>query len=115
MNSEKFAAVINICLGEFFGLLLACTPVSNIFFPQGVQAQTVANFLLAFEGGLAIIPVLNKVRSEVYNWTINSFRNNNYNHLTITRRFTYRHALQGLIRVFRKGVGRWCSLTHKNK
>jgi small GTP-binding protein len=28
---------------------------------QGVQAQTVANFFLAFERGLTIIPVLNKV------------------------------------------------------
>ena len=28
---------------------------------QGVQAQTVANFLLAFDGGLSIIPVINKV------------------------------------------------------
>lgn len=29
---------------------------------QGVQAQTVANFLLAFEAGLSILPVINKVR-----------------------------------------------------
>lgn len=29
---------------------------------QGVQAQTVANFLLAFEAGLSVIPVVNKVR-----------------------------------------------------
>ena len=29
---------------------------------QGVQAQTVANFLLAFEAGLSIIPVINKVK-----------------------------------------------------
>jgi translation elongation factor EF-4 len=29
---------------------------------QGVQAQTVANFWLAFEAGLNIIPVINKVR-----------------------------------------------------
>ena len=28
---------------------------------QGVQAQTVANFFLAFEADLAIIPVINKV------------------------------------------------------
>ncbi len=28
---------------------------------QGVQAQTVANFYLAFEAELAIIPVINKV------------------------------------------------------
>ncbi len=31
---------------------------------QGVQAQTVANFLLAFEKGLSIIPVINKVRGQ---------------------------------------------------
>jgi GTP-binding protein LepA len=31
---------------------------------QGIQAQTVANFYLAFGEGLHIIPVLNKVRSE---------------------------------------------------
>ena len=30
---------------------------------QGVQAQTVANFLLASEAGLTIVPVLNKVTS----------------------------------------------------
>ena len=29
--------------------------------PQGVQAQTVANFYLAFERDLTIIPVLNKI------------------------------------------------------
>ena len=29
---------------------------------QGVQAQTVANFLLSFEANLSIIPVINKVR-----------------------------------------------------
>lgn len=28
---------------------------------QGIQAQTVANFYLAFEAQLAIIPVINKV------------------------------------------------------
>jgi GTP-binding protein LepA len=28
---------------------------------QGVQAQTVANFYLAFERDMAIIPVLNKI------------------------------------------------------
>jgi translation elongation factor EF-4 len=28
---------------------------------QGIQAQTVANFYLAFEQNLSIIPVLNKV------------------------------------------------------
>ena len=28
---------------------------------QGVQAQTVANFFLAFEADLAIIPIINKV------------------------------------------------------
>lgn len=28
---------------------------------QGVQAQTVANFFLAFELGLSIVPALNKV------------------------------------------------------
>ncbi len=31
---------------------------------QGVQAQTVANFLLAFEANLSILPVINKVGSE---------------------------------------------------
>ena len=30
---------------------------------QGVQAQTVANFLLSFEANLSIIPVINKVSS----------------------------------------------------
>jgi translation factor GUF1, mitochondrial len=29
---------------------------------QGIQAQTVANFFLAFNEGLTIIPVINKVR-----------------------------------------------------
>ena len=33
---------------------------------QGVQAQTVANFLLSFEANLSIIPVINKVRGRVY-------------------------------------------------
>lgn len=28
---------------------------------QGVQAQTVANFYLAFESGLTIVPVMNKI------------------------------------------------------
>jgi translation elongation factor EF-4 len=28
---------------------------------QGVQAQTLANFFLAFEAGIQIIPVLNKI------------------------------------------------------
>lgn len=28
---------------------------------QGVQAQTIANFFLAFESGLQIIPVINKI------------------------------------------------------
>lgn len=28
---------------------------------QGVEAQTVANFWLAFEAGLTIIPVINKI------------------------------------------------------
>jgi GTP-binding protein LepA len=31
---------------------------------QGIQAQTVANFYLAFGEGLHIIPVLNKVRKK---------------------------------------------------
>ncbi|KAI8621282.1 P-loop containing nucleoside triphosphate hydrolase protein [Chytriomyces sp. MP71] len=32
---------------------------------QGVQAQTVANFFLAFSEGLEVVPVLNKVRNSV--------------------------------------------------
>ena len=32
---------------------------------QGVQAQTVANFYLAFEQELAIIPVMNKIDLKV--------------------------------------------------
>lgn len=36
---------------------------------QGIQAQTVANFYLAFGEGLHIIPVLNKV-SSVSAWYI---------------------------------------------
>ena len=28
---------------------------------QGVQAQTIANFFLAFEAGLQVIPVINKI------------------------------------------------------
>lgn len=31
-------------------------------FSKGIQAQTVANFYLAFEAQLAIIPVINKVK-----------------------------------------------------
>lgn len=31
------------------------------YFTQGVQAQTVSNFFLAFDKDLHIIPVLNKV------------------------------------------------------
>lgn len=31
---------------------------------KGVQAQTVANFYLAFEAQLAIIPVINKVNAD---------------------------------------------------
>ena len=33
--------------------------------PQGVQAQTVANFYLAFEAELTIIPVMNKIDLKV--------------------------------------------------
>ena len=33
---------------------------------QGIQAQTVANFYLAFGEGLHVIPVLNKVRSQTH-------------------------------------------------
>ena len=32
---------------------------------QGVQAQTVANFYLAFESDLAIIPVMNKIDLQI--------------------------------------------------
>lgn len=32
---------------------------------KGIQAQTVANFYLAFEAQLAIIPVINKVLSDL--------------------------------------------------
>ena len=35
-------------------------------FVQGVQAQTVANFLLAFEAGLSVVPVINKVWIEEF-------------------------------------------------
>lgn len=28
---------------------------------QGVQAQTIANFFLAFEAGIKVIPVINKI------------------------------------------------------
>lgn len=41
-----------------------------IHFIQGVQAQTVANFLLAFEAGLTVIPVINKVCSLVQLYTL---------------------------------------------
>ena len=34
---------------------------------QGIQAQTVANFFLAFESNLEIIPVLNKVDLQIAN------------------------------------------------
>ncbi len=33
---------------------------------QGVQAQTVANFYLAFEREMAIIPVINKIDLPTY-------------------------------------------------
>ena len=33
--------------------------------PQGVQAQTVANFYLAFEAELTIVPVMNKIDLKV--------------------------------------------------
>jgi translation elongation factor EF-4 len=33
----------------------------SFIYPQGVQAQTVANFYLAFESELSIIPALNKI------------------------------------------------------
>lgn len=35
---------------------------------KGVQAQTVANFYLAFEAQLAIIPVINKVNASTLHW-----------------------------------------------
>jgi hypothetical protein len=34
---------------------------SHVLHFQGIQAQTVANFFLAFEAQLSIIPVINKV------------------------------------------------------
>ena len=40
--------------------------LSLLFFVQGVQAQTVANFLLAFEAGLSVVPVINKVGRNFY-------------------------------------------------
>ena len=42
-----------------------CKSYSYCFFKQGVQAQTVANFYLAFEKELAIIPVMNKIDLKV--------------------------------------------------
>lgn len=41
-------------------LLMSCG-----FFLKGIQAQTVANFYLAFEAQLAIIPVINKVNNDL--------------------------------------------------
>lgn len=42
-------------------VLAACDELVYIFVVKGIQAQTVANFYLAFEAQLAIIPVINKV------------------------------------------------------
>ena len=38
-----------------------CVCVCVCVYLQGVQAQTVANFLLASEAGLTLVPVINKV------------------------------------------------------
>lgn len=45
-----------------------CISVTILIFccrVKGIQAQTVANFYLAFEAQLTIIPVINKVRSDL--------------------------------------------------
>ena len=42
-----------------------CVSVRHFFRLQGVQAQTVANFFLAFERDLVIIPVMNKIDLKV--------------------------------------------------
>jgi len=39
--------------------------ICAFFFNQGVQAQTVANFYLAFEAELSILPVMNKIDLKV--------------------------------------------------
>lgn len=46
-------------------MLLRCSGQYFVgFFFKGIQAQTVANFYLAFEAQLAIIPVINKVKKK---------------------------------------------------
>lgn len=60
------------CLIELLGVV--CTRAAEVlwaifcgaFFFKGIQAQTVANFYLAFEAQLAIIPVINKVKKTHY-------------------------------------------------
>ena len=39
----------------------SCFYLTMYLYLQGVQAQTVANFLLASEAGLSLVPVINKV------------------------------------------------------
>ena len=39
----------------------SCLYLTMYLYLQGVQAQTVANFLLASEAGLSLVPVINKV------------------------------------------------------
>ena len=46
-------------------LLLLLLFFVTLFVLKGVQAQTVASFLLAFENGLSIVPVINKVSIEL--------------------------------------------------
>lgn len=51
-----------------------------VFF-EGIQAQTVANFYLAFEAQLAIIPVINKVNNDLLMVSSNGF--NFFFHFTV--------------------------------
>lgn len=44
-----------------------------VCFFKGIQAQTVANFYLAFEAQLAIIPVINKVNNDLLMVSSNGF------------------------------------------
>lgn len=46
---------------------------------QGIQAQTVANFFLAFNEGLTVIPVINKVRTQSFFLIIRCIQTNLFN------------------------------------